>query len=87
MKVSSSKIFTFFQTNDIFHLEGFIYEEYDTGPWVWIATGNETNGTDTTQWFGLADPGTLIFVMSLMSHISSFQSPLTSASGDTSALA
>ena len=41
------------------HLQGFSYTEYDTGPWLWFATGNDTNGTDTTQWVGIAEPGML----------------------------
>ena len=41
------------------HLQGFSYTEYDTGPWLWLATGNDTNGTDSTQWVGIAEPGML----------------------------
>ena len=39
------------------HRKGFIYTEYDVGPWLWLATGNSTNGTNSSHWIGLSEPG------------------------------
>ena len=41
----------------IYILQGFSYTEFDTGPWLWLATGNNTNGTETIHWVGIAEPG------------------------------
>ena len=40
--------------------KGLSYTEYDTGPWLWLATGNATNGTSTQHWVGLGEPGMLL---------------------------
>ena len=39
---------------------GLSYTEYDTGPWLWLATGNSTNRTSTQHWVGLGEPGMLL---------------------------